>query len=308
VSATAGGRLDWNRDGADWPNRAHSEFVEAAGLRWHVQRAGAGPALLLIHGTGAATHTWRDLLLPLAERRSVIAVDLPGHGFTSPLPAASMTLPGMSRALAGLVRQLGTGIEAVIGHSAGAAIGARLCLDGAVTAGLLISLNGVLLPPDLMPLRAMSVVARFLAATSLAPRLFAWSAADPAAVRRLVDSTGSVLDARGYELYQRLTRNPAHAASVLDMLAGWDLAPLERDLPRLKVPLVAVASLGDRAVPPMEADRLAARVPGSRVIKLPRLGHLAHEEDPAGFVRLFESLLESPTGCAVPAGGGGEQR
>lgn len=306
MNAASAGRLDWNRDGADWPNRAHSEFVEAEGLRWHVQRAGAGRTVLLIHGTGAATHTWRDLFLPLAARRAVIAVDLPGHGFTAPLPAALMTLPGMSRALTGLVRQLGIGIDAVIGHSAGAAIGARLSLDGAVTPGPLISLNGVLLPPELMPLRAMSVVARFLASTSLAPRLFAWSTTDPAAVRRLVDSTGSVLDARGYELYQRLTRNPAHAASVLDMLAGWDLAPLERDLPRLKVPLVAIASMGDRAVPPSEARRLVARVPGARVVEVPRLGHLAHEEDPAGFARLFESLLAPAPGCAVPTGVGGE--
>ena len=45
--------LVWSRDGADWPNREASTFVEAAGFRWHVQRMGEGPPLLLIHGTGA---------------------------------------------------------------------------------------------------------------------------------------------------------------------------------------------------------------------------------------------------------------
>ncbi len=305
MTTRPGSRLDWNRDGADWPNREHSAFVEVGGLRWHVQRAGAGPAVLLIHGTGAATHTWRDLLLPLARHRAVIAVDLPGHGFTTPLPAGGMTLPGMSRALGRLLAQLSITPEAVVGHSAGAAIAARLCLDAAVPPRRLISLNGVLLPPELMPLRAMSVVARLLSVTSLVPRLFAWQGADPAAVRRLVAGTGSALDARGYELYLRLTRNTAHVTSVLDMLAGWDLAPLERDLARLRVPLIAVASAGDRAVPPAEAERLAARVPGTRVVRVPRLGHLAHEEDPAGFVTLLESLLEDPAG--VPGGNTGAQ-
>ena len=224
----SGARLDWNRDGADWPNREHSEFVQIEGLRWHVQRAGSGPAILLVHGTGAATHTWRDMLLPLAARQAVVAVDLPGHGFTTPLPSGAMTLPGMSRALAKLVTHLGLQVDAVVGHSAGAAIAARLCLDRAIVPRLLISLNGVLLPPELMPVRAMSRVARLMASSSLIPRLFAWRAGDPASVRRLVAGTGSVIDARGNDLYLRLIRNAAHVASVLDMLTGWDLEPLER--------------------------------------------------------------------------------
>ena len=58
--------LDWATDGADWPNREASRFVEAAGLRWHVQVMGAGPVLLLLHGTGASTHSWRDVMPKLA--------------------------------------------------------------------------------------------------------------------------------------------------------------------------------------------------------------------------------------------------
>ena len=303
----SGARLDWNRDGADWPNREHSEFVQIEGLRWHVQRAGSGPAILLVHGTGAATHTWRDMLLPLAARQAVVAVDLPGHGFTTPLPSGAMTLPGMSRALAKLVTHLGLQVDAVVGHSAGAAIAARLCLDRAIVPRLLISLNGVLLPPEMMPVRAMSRVARLMASSSLIPRLFAWRAGDPASVRRLVAGTGSVIDARGNDLYLRLIRNAAHVASVLDMLTGWDLEPLERDLARLNVPLVAVASAGDRAVRPAEARRVASFVPGARAVLVPRLGHLAHEEEPAQFVALIESLLDpataTPTGGVVPAAG-----
>ena len=40
--------LIWSRDGGDWPNREASAFVEAAGIRWHVQRMGEGPTLLLL--------------------------------------------------------------------------------------------------------------------------------------------------------------------------------------------------------------------------------------------------------------------
>jgi magnesium chelatase accessory protein len=67
---------------AAWPNHHLSRYVRAAGLRWHVQVAGDGPDMLLVHGTAASTHSWRDLMPIFSQRHRVLAVDLPGHGFT----------------------------------------------------------------------------------------------------------------------------------------------------------------------------------------------------------------------------------
>ena len=64
--------LAWQREGLDWPHRETSRFVEAGGLRWHVQQMGRGPVALLIHGTGASTHSWRGLLPLLARRCRVV--------------------------------------------------------------------------------------------------------------------------------------------------------------------------------------------------------------------------------------------
>ena len=289
--ATDGARLDWDRDGADWPHRACSQFVTAGGLRWHVQRAGEGPLLLLLHGTGASSHTWRDLLPRLAAHYAVLNVDLPGHGFSAPLPRADMTLAGMTRALGELLALLGVKVDAVLGHSAGAAIAAQACLEGRIAPKLLISLNGALLAPRGMPVGLMSTAARAMAVSGLVPRLFVWSAGDPAAVRRLVASTGSTLDSRGYELYLRLIRNTAHVTSVLDMLAGWDLTELARRLPKLEVPLALVVGDRDRAVPPAEAQRVRSMLPRSRVVVVRNLGHLMHEEDPPQVAALVEELL-----------------
>jgi magnesium chelatase accessory protein len=58
----------WNIEGIGWPHRETSRFLTAGGLRWHVQEAGDGPTLLLLHGAGAATHSWRGLFPLLAER------------------------------------------------------------------------------------------------------------------------------------------------------------------------------------------------------------------------------------------------
>ena len=289
---------DWERDGGDWPNRDASRFVDAGGVRWHVQSAGRGPALLLVHGTGAATHSWAGLLPLLARDYTVIAPDLPGHGFTA-MPAWSrMSLPGIAAALAELLAVLRAEPRIVVGHSAGAAILARMALDGAIAPRGLVSLNGALLPLHGLAGLFFSPAAKLLSFNPLVPRLFAWRAGDEQAVRRLIDSTGSTLDARGIALYGRLLRNPQHVSGALAMMANWDLRPLQRDLPRLAAPLLLVAALNDRTVPPDEARRVQRLLPAAERVELPGLGHLAHEERPD---RVAALVHERARAWGVPA-------
>ena len=136
----------WEVEGKDWPNRGASRFVTAGGIAWHVQVMGEGPCLLLLHGTGAATHSWRDLAPLLAQDFTVIAPDLPGHGFSEALPSSQMSLPGIARAAADLLRALRVAPALVVGHSAGAAILAQMCLDTHIAPDVLVSLNGAMLP------------------------------------------------------------------------------------------------------------------------------------------------------------------
>lgn len=270
----------WDRDGLDWPNRDASAFMTAGGLRWHVQRMGRGPVLLLLHGTGAATHSWRDIAPLLAERFTLIAPDLPGHGFTAPMPFDQVSLPAMAAAVADLVEEIGMPPDLVLGHSAGAAILIEACLQRRLAPRGLISLNGALLPWRGLPGHLFSPAAKLFAANSLVSRMFALRARNRTAIQRLVDGTGSRLDARGVDLYQRLIRFPTHVRSSLSMMASWDLTLIERGLPDLEAPLFLVVGEGDMAVSPREARRVRERLPGAELVELPGLGHLAHEERP----------------------------
>jgi putative magnesium chelatase accessory protein len=291
-------RLDWNRDGGDWPNRQSSTFVSAAGLRWHVQRMGEGPCLLLIHGTGASTHSWRELAPLLAKHFTVVAPDLPGHGFTELPSSAQMSLSGMARLLRTLLDALGERPEIVVGHSAGAAILARMCLDGAIAPRRLISLNGALLPMGGVAGRIFSPLAKLLSASSLPAQLFAWRAGDRTKVQRLLHDTGSKIDRAGAELYARLARNPGHVGAALAMMANWDLESLLRALPKLTTPLLLVAGSNDRTIPSADAYRVHAMLPSSEVLRLIGLGHLAHEEQPQAIADL---ILKSGRVHGVPA-------
>lgn len=294
--------LDWDRDGRPWPHREASRFVQAGGLRWHVQQMGAGPVALLIHGTGASVHSWRGLMPLLARHFTVIAMDLPGHAFTGTPPIAQLSLPGMAQAIAALVKQLALDVELVVGHSAGAAIGARLVLDAALQPQALVAINGAFLPLAGLPGLLFPPVARLMAATPFAPQLFASRSWDRAAIERLIAGTGSTLDEQGIALYGALVRNARHAAGALGMMSRWDLRPLARDLGRLRTPLAMVVGADDRAVPPHDARRVLALIPPecARSLEVVRgTGHLVHEEQPAEVARLTLEALRIDQGMPV---------
>jgi magnesium chelatase accessory protein len=281
------GALSWARDGRDWPHRAASRFVEAGGLSWHVQEMGQGPTLLLLHGTGASTHSWRDLLPLLARDFHVVAPDLPGHGFTEAPERDRLSLPAMARGLTALLGKLGVEPEGIVGHSAGAAIAMQMVLTGAVAPSCLISLNGALLPFKGVASQLFPSVARLLVLNPLVPRLFAWRAGSTEAVTQLLEGMGSRLDARGQDLYQRLFSNRVHVASTLGMMANWDLEALGRSFGRLDLPVLLVVGAGDRAVPPGDARAVAQRLPDARIETLPGAGHLVHEEKPGDIAALI---------------------
>jgi magnesium chelatase accessory protein len=273
--------LDWNVEGVDWPNRAQSRFVDEGRLRWHVQVAGTGPVLLLVHGTGASAHSFRDLLPRLATRFTVLAPDLPGHAFTRGATEAELSLPGMAHALAQLVARLGLPPVLAVGHSAGAAVLAQAVLDRSILPARLVGLNAALLPLQGIAGHLFLPAARLLAGNPLVPRLFAWHATGQALATSLLRGTGSVIDARGVDLYARLLRSTDHVEGVLRMMANWDVGELAERLPDLGCPLTLLVGTADRTVDPEQAERVRALLPGADVHRLQGLGHLAHEERPA---------------------------
>jgi magnesium chelatase accessory protein len=281
---------DFNVEGRDWPHREASRFVNAGGIRWHVQRMGQGPSLLLLHGTGSATHTWRDFAPCLTKDFTLIMPDLPGHGFTGPAPRNSLSLKGFARAVADLLQQLDEQPRIVIGHSSGAAILAQLCLDRLIAPDLLIALNGAFLPFEGLAGMLYPPMAKLMHFNPLTARLIAWST-DDASVARLVRGTGSRIDGRGLKLYTRLLQTRAHVDGTLAMMANWDLETLEIALKRLQTPVALVAGQEDKAVRPGQIERAAALLPRATVHWLAGLGHLAHEERPEEVADLMRRCI-----------------
>lgn len=277
------------------PNRDFSR-ISAGGLEWHVQERGVGPTVLLLHGTGASAHSWRDVVPLLAKRFRVIAPDLPGHGATSSPEFANFALPAMARALSGLLTRMSADPAIVVGHSAGAAVLVRMTLDGLIAPESIISINGALLPLSGWPKWLFAPLAQLLARAPFIPRWISRKAQQSGVIERLIADTGSRLDSTGIRLYRELAQKPEHVAAALRMMANWDLEPLARDIPQLRTPLYLLTAKADRTIPATEAKRVCALTSCAQVISLGELGHLAHEERPK---RVAQEILRLATLAGV---------
>jgi magnesium chelatase accessory protein len=110
-------------------------------------------------------------------------------------------------------------------------------------------------------------------------------------VARLIANTGSKIDDAGLALYGRLIRATGHIEGTLGMMAHWDLKPLLAEMPRVTGSVTLVAAEKDRAVPPSVARDAQAMIPGSTLISLSGLGHLAHEEAPEVVVNIIREAF-----------------
>ncbi|HBG98713.1 MAG TPA: magnesium chelatase [Rhodobacteraceae bacterium] len=273
-----------------WPLADWSRIVTHRPHRWHVQEAGAGPTLMFIHGAAGATHSWRDILPDLARDHHVVALDLPGQGFTRMGTRARCGLAPSSEDIASLAEAQGWRVDTVIGHSAGAAIALQLAGDLDPAPRRVIGINAALEHFSGAAGWLFPAMAKMMAANPLTATMLSLSATR-GMVERLLGVTGGEIDARGIDCYLHLFRMRAHVDATLAMMAQWSLAPLDARLPRLTQPVLFVTGERDTAVAPRVSEDAAARMPNAETVMLDRLGHLAHEEAPGRVLPLIRDWV-----------------
>lgn len=276
---------------ADWPFKACSSLIPAGRKRFWVADTGPkdAPALLLLHGTGASGHSFRRTAPGLAQHYRTVIPDLPGHGCSATGFRGRLGLDAMAEDLWTLCDTLSIKPQAIIGHSAGAAIGLRMAELRPVPQ--VIGLNAALGEFDGPAAFLFPVLARGLATLPFAASAITAVFGRPGTVDRILAGTGSPLDPEGRAQYLRLVRDPDHVTGALGMMADWRLQPLLNRLPQTATKVTLIANEGDRAVPAQVSIDAARRIPGAKLHLLPTLGHLAHEEAEDGLSGLILDSL-----------------
>jgi magnesium chelatase accessory protein len=198
----------------------------------------------------------------------------------------------MAEDIARLCEVAGWEPDALLGHSAGAAVGLRLSELMPRPPACVVGINAALGTFEGVSGWVFPIAAKILALTPLAAQIFARLSGGEVRVRQLLDSTGSRLDDEGVGLYRTLVHDPAHVDATLAMMAQWSLDELLARLPEVRVPVLLIASDADRAVPANISEKAAARLPNGSVAIIPGKGHLVHEEAPDAVSALLLPFLE----------------
>ncbi|MEN0000472.1 MAG: alpha/beta fold hydrolase BchO [Pseudomonadota bacterium] len=266
---------------ATWPLSDKSRFLRCGSINWHVQQlAGDDKAkpVLLIHGTGGSTHSMAPLAKHLQGDYQITLIDLPGHGFTRGEAHRHYTLPGMARALSGLIDALGLNGAIGVGHSAGAAILIQIGLEHREQLSGIIGINAALEPIEGNAI--FSPLAKALFVNPFVPSAVAWQARYVKPAKSLLKNTGSPLNKLDVGAYDTLMRKSTHIAGALGMMANWDLKPLRKQLPTMKVPVELIVADDDTMVPARVSRQAVSEAEAVTLHAFPEGGHLVHEFAP----------------------------
>lgn len=257
---------------ADLPPLQHAA---AGGRSLGYREAGRGPALVLLHGIGSASASWRAQLASLSDRFHVIAWDAPGYGGSDGLLDGSPGPNDYAAALLDFVNALGLLRFALLGHSWGALIAAAFARRHAARLTALILANAspgyAAASPDIRRARVEGRIADMQEygaaglAAKRAPGLLSPNAS-PSAIE-LVRATMSQLRPGGY----------AQAARMLG------LANILEDAPFIEIRTLVIGATNDTVTPEEGNQRIAAAISGARYASLVGPGHASYVEDPAAF-------------------------
>jgi pimeloyl-ACP methyl ester carboxylesterase len=300
----AGGLATWliaRRIEARYP--PVGRFVEVAGGHLHVVEAGPldaeAAAILLLHGaSGSSADPMLALGRRLAERRRVIAVDRPGHGWSDRIAGTAAASPTRQAAIVReALDRLGVDRAVVVGHSWAGALAAAMALEHADRiAGL------VLLAPVSHPWPGGGISWYYGPATSSwAGWLFTRTVTTPAGLLGLDAGIRTVFAPQepppNYREEARvplLLRPSAFQANAEDV-AGLHafVTAQSRRYGAIRTPTVIISGEADTIVwTNLHSRSLEREIPNARLIVLPGVGHMPHHAAPGLILREIEALAE----------------
>jgi pimeloyl-ACP methyl ester carboxylesterase len=263
------------------------ELVDVAGLQISYERAGSGPALVLLHGyVGDGATTWRPQLDGLSDEFTVIAWDAPGAGRSSD-PPERFGLDGYAECLAGFLEQLGLTTVCVAGLSFGGIVALALQRRHAAVTRALVLTSAYAGWAGSLPAE--------VAEQRLGQALALADAAPPALVDALLPSMFATTMPPETVAAFRASLLAFHPSGFRAMARA--SAEDARDaLACVEAPALLVYGEADVRAPLTVAEDLRAAIAGSRLVVLPGVGHVCNIEAPDAFNATVGEFLRDSTG------------
>jgi pimeloyl-ACP methyl ester carboxylesterase len=253
--------------------------VTVDGARIPYRLEGSGPALVLVHGTGAGSVTWESSLGHFTGRHTVVLPDLSGSDAAED-DGGELTVELLAAQLAAVVEDLGRGPVDVLGYSLGAPVVALLAAERPELVRRLITLSGWCGPEDPYIQNGLAV--------------WRTMADNPTAFARYAMVAGfgrPYLNSLDREAVEKLATRMRPSANLLRQIDADLKMDIRAALPRIQAKALVIGCTLDALIPVENSRELAARIPRGRFAEL-ESGHVARDERPAELAELVEEFLD----------------
>jgi pimeloyl-ACP methyl ester carboxylesterase len=265
-----------------------------APVKLYYYEEGKGPPLLLIHGFGASTYTWRHLAPELAKNYRVIAVDLKGFGQSDKPFDGRYSVYDQAELLAQLIEDKDLRDLTLVGHSFGGGVALLLALeanqrlDGRITR--LVLLDSIAYPQNIpVFFRLLDVPL----VSQLGVRMVPPSVQTRVALR-IAYFDDSKIDPEEVELYAAPLKTAAGKHAIIHsarQIVPEDIAELSERYKTIELPTLILWCDHDRIVPLEVGIKLRRTLPNSTLRLIEDCGHMPQEEQPASTLALIKGFI-----------------
>ncbi len=274
-----------------------SEFIKLGGLDVHDKHRGDGkPVIILLHGYGASTFSWRSVMKPLAEYGKVIAYDRPAFGLTErPLPGdwqgdSPYSLDSQTSLLVALMDEMKIKKAVLVGNSAGGTVALNAALKYPDRVQGLVLVDAAIYVDKQKPYW-QQLIMKLPQFRRLGPYLI-----------RSIEKKGEDLVRSAWHDPDKVTpeilegyRKPLQAINWDKALWEYTIvsggANLQKRLGAVSVPVLVISGDDDQIIPLDDSLRLAQSIPGARAKVMYACGHMPQEECPDQFMTALGDFI-----------------
>jgi pimeloyl-ACP methyl ester carboxylesterase len=279
---------------------AHSQFIEVAGARLHIQQLGprdaAGPPIVMLHGASSNLEAMRRPLGDMvANHHRVILIDRPGHGWSTRDDLQNSSPAAQAKMIDEALDKLGEPRAIIVVHSMAGALGARMALDYPRRVAGLVMLASVAYPwsggvGTYNNIVTTPVIGPLLAYTITLP--VGWFLTEPGARAVFMPQTMPAG-------YVNETATPLLLRPREFLANAWDLVTLNAAVteqapryPAITAPVVLIAGDADNTVSTeIHSRRFAATVAGAKLIVLHNVGHMVQNAAADLVLREIDAMI-----------------
>ena len=262
------------------------------------RRAGWGPLLVLIHGITGSSATWEEVIEPLAERYTVVAPDLLGHGLSAK-PRGDYSLGAYASGLRDLLAALGHEKGTIVGHSLGGGVAMQMAYQFPERCErmVLVSSGGLGREVHLL-LRAATLPGSELVLPLLAAGgVHRAGDAVGGFMRRLGVRAGADLDEmwRGFSSLADGDARHAFIHTLRGLIepGGQRVNATDRLYLAERMPTMVLWGGRDPIIPIRHGHAASEMIPGARFEVFPDARHFPHRDDPRRFVKVLSDFIET---------------